>query len=281
MSYSFYVASPAHVAYSAVVSGLGLEDVRDLEGTPADDRWVEGFHHHFYRVGLSARGVEVCREDERFEVRLMTCASRDEYDLAFRIVDRIVGLTGTSAFSEEAVEFVPQTRAAHYGGAWIDETIRVGAGTLLRMVDDGHGPLSLSGPVRTFRLGDRVVQSLRAEGPEDTIGDRLLEKMQTLQWLPRDGWVEVPMRRLIAEGQAEEDAYTVASFAPGTAALLPPVDLLEIAGTEPLFVASEAALDLVPSARWLDDGHVLVPAIGRSDWPGLIDRLRPLAVDIA
>ena len=306
MSFSFYVRVPQAPDYRAVMRSVGLSDIRCEEGEPTKssasagankaDRgkygkgegaatmrvpWPPGIRH-FYRPGLSARGAEVSYEKGTFQVRILTLSAPEDYDLAMRLAEAVARLAGVKESDPEDDDPFPiEELRSRYGDEWVRNTNRAGLAVVRTMAgEDKTNTLTLSGPVRPFHLGQRLLGELEAAGPEDELLDRLIQAMRSVQNVDEEEYYFANVME--AKKGEEEDApkITFTAFGPGVRYLLPDVKYLVLVGEEgeePLFLPAEKLPELLPEGNWswLDEKQMLVEPIDEDDWPEFLERAQP------
>lgn len=279
MSFEFTVpaAGPPSVALAALLRTAG-GDLAVLDG---EGEWPPGVRQ-VYRPGVSTRCVEVSADDSGVGVRVLVCSSPEDYALA-------VALAQAAAWLVDAGEVVPEdgepVRRAElperYGRPWAMAEIRSGATVLARVVEEHAGKtVSLSGPNRSFEIGPRLLDELRAAGAADGFADRLVAAMRRTQW-PGDCFIASVLE---VRDRAGTGATRVAVLSPNSRTLLPAVDLVALhdpAGAETL-VPADAVIDLLGQhAAYLDERRLLVQAVPVDEWQALLQRAAVVATGLS
>jgi hypothetical protein len=260
-----------------LVSPLEFNDLLAVEG-PLDGLDLASGCVHLYRDRRSVRGVELTLERGRFEVRVMTCATEDEYDLAIRLALSVAARVGQPCTTEEGVTLDAASRLESHGPDWIArnlESFRV----VLGMVERGEGTVMLTGPVRPFHFGARMLAALRREA-DAGLRERFYALMRAVQYADVSRYHRAnAMRTASRESGA---ARTFAVWGPDCAYLFPNVDHFAIAAPgRPLLVPREHLEALAGSRlRWLDECQALVDAVPVREWEQLVARARPRAAQL-
>lgn len=276
MSFSFYVDAPAPPSFSALVDALREPAWQCVEDPPADDRFPPGYCFHPYLRGRSARGVELCHEDGRFQIRLMTCSSRGDYELAMQLVRTTAHLSGGLVCPEDRDPMPLERIEAEYGDAWIDERVSTGPDLVLAMVDREGQTLTLSGARRDVHVGPRFAAELRARPGDMTAGQQLIAAMIRIQFVDEEAWYPATAFRVTPKGKAEEESFTLAVWAPDVAYLMPGVEMFAIPTDDGEILIPAEAGPRLAEGRWtfLDEKTALVEAIPQSEWDAFVARAR-------
>lgn len=276
MSFSFYVDAPAPPSFSAVLDALREPDWACAEDAPADDRFAPGYCFHPYLRGRSARGIELCHDAGRFQVRVLTCSSRADYELALHVVRTTAHLSGGLIHPENGEGVSLDAFTASYGDAWIDEQVTTGPAVVFALVDRDGQTLTLSGARRDVHVGPRFAAELRARPGDMTAGEQLLAAMIRIQYVDEDAWYPATAFRVTPKGKGEDASFTMAVWAPDVAYLMPSVQMFALPTDDgEILVPSDAGPELA-GARWtfLDERNALVEAIPQAEWDAFVARAR-------
>ncbi len=276
MSFSFYVDAPAPPSFGALVDALHEPSWQCAEDAPADDRFPPGYCFHPYLRGRSARGIEICHEDGRFQVRVMTCSSRADYELAMNVVRTMAHLSGGRVQPEDADPMTLDELDARYGAAWIDRMVDVGPDAVIAMVERDGQTLTLGGARRDVHVGPRFAAELRARPGDMTPGQQLLSAMVRIQFIDEETWYPAAAFRVTPKGKGEQESFTMAVWAPDVAYLMPSVQMFAIPTDDgEILVPFEAGPELA-GARWtfLDERNALVEAIPQAEWDAFVAQAR-------
>src|SRR5262245_20345496 len=181
MSFSFHVAAPTPPDYQRLLDGLDYWDVHCEEGDRTEEGpWPEGTLH-FFREDVSTRGVEITYEDDKFQVRILTLSSPEDYELALRFVESAAVFLKQPVDPEDGDSFPVDELRQRYDEEWIRETNEFGAQTLRSVICEEDSTATLSGVHRPVHIGPRLLRELDDDGPEVEFLDRLLGKMLDVQ----------------------------------------------------------------------------------------------------
>ena len=223
MSFSFYINAPEPPDYQRVLDGIDLWDVHCDEEEPEDGPWPEGTLH-FYRENLSTRGVEISLEEGKFQVRILTLSSPEDYELALRFTESAAEELGQEVEPEGFVAMPAVALRDRFDDNWIRHTNEYGAAIIQQMVKEADSSnLTMDGSKRPIYIGPRVVQELEDDGPEEDFPDRLIEKMREIQNIDEGEYffANVMEARPTEAGQEDDAKFTFAVFGPEVKYLLP------------------------------------------------------------
>ncbi|HBP19255.1 MAG TPA: hypothetical protein DEA08_15885, partial [Planctomycetes bacterium] len=277
MSFSFYVT-----AYAPPAARLLIEQVDDhgdlrVAEEIQDGPWEEGFAYHLHREGVSTRGVELCWENDQLQVRLLTLASPEDWELAFRVLeeaaaeDEVRGENGESAPASQVREtFASLCELSNEGGTAF----------LVDRIQSEEAVLTLPGPVRAFCIGPRLLGELEGAGERDELTQRILGKIREVQYTreARDYYCASVLQASVDD----ELAFTLTAFGPGVRYLLPEVQFVALVTEEDeeLFLDHDSFLGLLSGwARYLDERQVFVEPLSGPNWERFLAAARACAVE--
>jgi hypothetical protein len=267
MSYTLSAAAKPAPEVATVMAALGA-DVRCIElADLAPERWPEGTVH-LHRVGRSTRGVELIFRDGRVSTRLVALANRDDWELAYRILETFAASASAEVSGEDgAVASLAEVRPRFH-----DVLLRETAAGLVAMrqaLDRNPGEIiRFHGAVRDVFIGERSLREL----PDDLA---LMERVRRLQYIETEGF---EMRRpipLLASGgvrltvwtpdraQAFEETDNVGLAAPSGSLTVPVSELPALAGER---------------FHWLDERQFAIDAVPSADMPMLYAKAEAVAV---
>lgn len=280
MSFAFTVRGPetSPLTLGALRDALAL-DLETAEGLdPAGS--LRGLSH-IYRPGVTTRSIELDADATEAGIRILACASTEDHELAIRIAELVAKNRGVADVEPEGDDPIPMVEVRlRYDAEWVAEQIEFGAAAVARAVDEHPGRLiTLAGPIRPFLVGERLVAELRASGPAEGFGARLIDAMRRTQW-PADCFAASVMG---ISGGTSGRSIRLAVLTGRGRTLLPDVDavaLREPAGGQ-LYVPPGVVAELLPEqARYLDERHLLVDAIEEIGWTTFLAAAGPRAVDL-
>jgi tetratricopeptide (TPR) repeat protein len=262
VSFSFYVTTYSPPLMADVIAAVDDHgDLRVAENLA--DPWPPGFAYHLHRAGASTRGVELCWEPDRVQVRMLTLASHEDWELAFRVLEEIAREGVIETEDEREVKAV-DLRSTFAG--MCDQTNTAGTEFLVSRINDEGASLTLPGPVRAFCIGPRLLKEL-SQGSEDELPARILEQIRRVQYTgeARDYYCAS-----VLQASVEDDlGFTLTAFGPGVRYLLPDVQFVALVGEgdEELFLDYDSFLRLLGGwCRYLDERQVFVEALSGPNW---------------
>lgn len=277
MSFSFYTTAYgppplAHLLTSA-------DDHGDLQvAEELVDPWLEGYAFHLHRDQLSTRGVELCWESDQLQVRLLTLASPEDWELAFRVLEEATGGQGKVRAEDGREESVGDLRSVF--GDLCQATNEGGTRFLIERIEEGETNLTLPGPIRPFCIGPRVLEELRSEGSDEGLTERLLNRIRQVQYTSEaEHYYEASV---LQAASGEDVKFTLAAFGPGVRYLLPEVQFVALVSDDDqeLFLDYDGFLALLSSwCRYLDERQVFVEALEGENWSLFLACARTCAVD--
>jgi hypothetical protein len=150
VSSTFFLTRERPASIEEVVAGLDRPGLRVADGELAAlcGPWPDG-SRWFYVPGRSSRGVEVRYEDGRFEIRLLSASTPEDYDLAFRILE-VLG--GTRPVQSEDGETTPADQLrARFGGDWMVRDMAAGITAIRWSLSTGDA-VRIEGPVNAIEI---------------------------------------------------------------------------------------------------------------------------------
>ena len=275
MSSSFFVEMSAAPMIDQILGAIDGDDLRCAEKPIAklSGTWPDGALH-FYRHGQSTRSVEVVREGNEMQVRILSLSSPVDYELAFRFVE-LLGGDGTVRH-EEADAFPAAEVASRFRGDWMARDLAVSITGLVDAVRSGAPSTyaSVSGPVRPVHIGARLLDEVSDEdGDVDPMA--LIEAARRIQNL--EGYQE--REHLPAWGIAGP-ASEVAIWDPAIPSLFSQVTHVGVRLSDTNGYVPISALPDVAGERFcfLDDAQFVIDAIPEAERPAMLERARALGV---
>ncbi len=273
MSFSFYVPAGGVVLPPvALFDALHQEDL-NCPDEPEDGVWGEGMCMHPHVRGVSARGVEICRENGAYQVRIMTCSSRGDYALARQLVRALVHLTRATHVQAEDSD-APMTLPAleaRYGDAWVEQQYLSGPSSLYAIATQGNsGVLQLSGARRTFHYGARMAAYVQ--------GEAMMTAFLALQNIDEEAYFDANPMQVTPRAGAQP--FTLCAWVPDVSYVFPACEYLGLGGANDLVIVPRNLGPMLAGSHWrfLDEVNAQVEAIPAAWWPALLERARPHAV---
>jgi hypothetical protein len=272
MSYRFRVTAQRSIDPLELCEALELGDLRGQPEPDAEPEQVMSL----YRDKLSTRLTEVEWSDGELSVVIRALASREDCALAVRVASAAAQLAGADRVATEHFGDVPVSMLAErHGAAWMTEFAASAAGSLVALIRQGRGPMTIPGPIRPCCVGERSIAALEREGTQGTMADKLIELMRHVQWdVPpsfRDAGVFVS-----GEGKTQT---RFAVWLPGEDLVIPNVHFVAVhaGANDTILVKSSAVPDLAGAAcEALDECQWLVHATHEDDWDLVVERARAL-----
>lgn len=261
MSYTMSSTPKACPTAADIMEALGPSAVRCVEfgdQAPEGD-WPERVLH-LHRLERSARGVEVRFERSRLRVRMVSLANREDWELAFRILEAFAVNPSDSVEGEDGTACsLTEVRAC-----FLDVLLRESAATFLSMKGALSGNpdllIELRGPVRSVFLGPRCFRELPSDSGQAIAA--LMERIRRVQYLEAEGFeVRSPMSlpgsvgvRLTLwdprKAQAFEPTDNVGLRAPSGSLTVPVAQLVALVGERFVWLdEKQFALHATPEAE--------------------------------
>jgi hypothetical protein len=175
-----------------------------------------------------------------FQVRIMTCSSRADYELGVRVADTLARMMNSTVQPEDSEPMSREDAWRKYDDAWIDKLVAWGPDVAAQIVDEKQKTMTMGGPKRPFHLGPRFLAELRAAGPAATLGERLLAAMVAVQSVD-ERYFAADTMRVAPKGAAAGAGFTMAVWAADVTYLFPDVQHFALHGLErPLFIPASA-----------------------------------------
>jgi hypothetical protein len=277
VSFSFHVPCERPPRFSTVVDAIGEPDWAVEEATPADDAFARSVFYHPYLRGRAARGIELGWDDDTFEVRILTCSSRADYELGVKTALVLARLANATVHPEGDEPLSIDSARAKYGDAWIDRMLVSGPPIVLQMA--AKNGIVLSGPRRDFHIGPRFVSELRNRPSDMRPEEQLLDAMVRVQDVDEERWYPASVMRVTPKQGGEDAAFTLAVWAPDVSYVFPSVELFAITSAENLLVPHEKGPELAGDRwTWLDEKNALVEKTPQREWDDFVTRARKHAV---
>lgn len=283
MSFSFYIPAPSPPDYERIIDQLDSWDLRCHEDQIEDGPWPEGTVH-FFRDEVSTRGVEITHENHIFQVRILTLASPEDYELALRFVEAAATELGQNVEPEDHEAIPLSELRGRYDAGWIRQTNTHGAMVIRQLVQESDtSVMTLYGTRRPIYLGPRIVRELEEAGPEEEFLDRLIDKMREVQNVNGENYFFANVMEAQKQNSADAEKFSFAVFGPTVSYLLPEARYIAMIVEEnepPMFVESYRLPLLLPedSWTWLDERQMLVEAIDEDDWREIVRKAKQFEV---
>lgn len=221
-----------------------------------------------FREKLSTRGVELLEGEDSITARIPAFAPREDLTLGLQTVQLAAEQLGVDVetidgtfkpadvFSEKLAE--PIARAQSGDISALNAAITKG------------GTQTIPGATRSFFIGPRVYEELRASTAHRGLWESVVAKFREVQWAHLRGY-EQPTLLGLRKGTTE---FTASFWVPDKPALFQPVDVLLLKAVGAPVRLPWAGLPSVAQDRLhlLDEKQVLVDAFTEEEWPSVIER---------
>ncbi|MBX9940153.1 MAG: hypothetical protein K2Y32_12915 [Candidatus Obscuribacterales bacterium] len=283
-------------------AAISCPDFFEVEGQLGNRSrsWHQDYLYHFYRPFVSSRGIEVKLDLEECHVSILPFSSMGDYELAFELLREFLQYGGGSVRSSDGLTAANGSELKEiFSRSWFDGFCYEALKEALAMLGDRPGTvLTLSGPVRKFYLGSRLVarleQSLSLAPGAALMGGRelrdfaraleetMLDTQYALQNEAFAGYCESTIYQLRSQGASGlRAAYCPAE----QGVLVPLVDCLAFDGEKrgKLYLLPKDAIGamllplLLPSneIHLLDEGQFLLAPLKDARYRQVLEALAP------
>lgn len=277
MSHTIAVELSHRPLVSEVLGGASFPNLRSHQSFDPHGTWpTQAVQLYLDQVSTRATDVR-CSAGNRLEITIFPLASTEDCELAFGIAERLAAHNNTTVESEVWGSIAPEDLRSLYHGAWIREQANNATNALVALIDQGHGPIEVPGPVRPFYIGERLLGDLREAGPEHELTDRIMDALRIVQYLPADEYF--PAGTFEAHSTETGERIHFAVWGPGRNYVIPAVGLVLVsapAQDEDVFlIPSDSIADIAPGrCHWLDERQRIVMEFTEAEWPDLMERAR-------
>jgi hypothetical protein len=281
VSYDFEIPAAVPPDPKALQAAMALPDLR---GFPDNDRpvWPDR-QLQLYREGVSTRTTDVSwlagdgDKGSRLRVVVRALASREDCDLALRVVGAAAALVGAPDLHADYFGTIPRTDLGRlHTNDWMDEQAASSTRVLANMIKEGKGPMSMPGPRRSCWIGERLLAELEGAGPPDALPTRVLATLRRVQWDVPAGFRDAGV---FASGPPERETRFAVWLADENL-IIPRVAYVALrAGTGDVVMVpfAEVATLAGPRATLLDECQLLIPVTPPDEWAQIVARARALA----
>lgn len=279
MSYELAVNIDDCPGASQLCEALGIADLGGMPTEPDHD-WADR-NLYLFRHGVSTRSTSVAWAQDHVEITVRALASPEDCELALRVVEAVAELSGAREMESENFGVVPlaELRALH-DAEWTHQQARSGANSIAALIEDGRGPVSLSGPVREFFIGERMVRELRAAGPKSEFPARVLAELRRVQWAVPSQYRTAGIFLAKPKQAADDKKTKLVIWLPDEHLVLSSVDhvLLRAGENDTVLVPFDALAELAAGVgERLDECQWLVRPVPADDWTRIVNRAREIA----
>ena len=137
----------------------------------------------FGRMYQALRGLEVNKEDEGYEIRICSNASREDYLLYPVVIDVMSELTSTKADSEGGEPI--DNPYDKFNDEWIDDQMEVDRNVTCALIKSTGASITYRGIITDFCLGYRIMNGFDVDikNPDAANYNRLLEYLVNFHWM--------------------------------------------------------------------------------------------------
>ena len=284
-------------------ASISCPDFFEIEGNLGNrsKSWQQDYLYHSCRPFISSRGIEVRLDLEECHVSILPFSSRGDYELAFELLREFLQYGGGSVRSSDGLTAANGSQLKEiFSQSWFDGFCYEALKEALAMLGERPGAvLTLSGPVRKFYLGSRLVarleQSLLLSPGAALMGGRelrdfaraleetMLDTQYALQREAFAGYCESTIYQLRSQGASGlRAAYCPAE----QGVLVPLVDCLAFDGEKrgQLYLLPKEAINerllplLLPGGemRLLDEVQFLLSPLKDSRYRQVLEALAPV-----
>ena len=277
MSHTFSIRSDKPISLGTTLDKLPISGIKITESDEVDNStepWPAGYLH-LYIDGVTCRSIELLREGDRYDVRIMAASSVEDTLLAIALSSTLAKELGAPILPEDGEELPLESFEETYDRAWAETFTGNSLDMVFGLCQSDQGPVTLQGVHTPFVIGPRLLATL-PEAPRDR-QDAFFALFRKHQHIAIDDVFTASKIIVTNEGRTRKCAVVV--LGEGVATLLPSdahVVALSSDDGSKLQIPMEAFLPLVESkGKWLSETALLVEAITDKAWQDLTYKARP------
>jgi len=277
MSHTFSIRSDKPISLGTTLDKLPISGIKITESDEVDNStepWPAGYLH-LYIDGVTCRSIELLREGDRYDVRIMAASSVEDTLLAIALSSTLAKELGAPILTEDGDELPLESFEETYDRAWTETFTGNSLDMVFGLCQSDQGPVTLQGVHTPFVIGPRLLATL-PEAPRDR-QDAFFALFRKHQHIAIDDVFTASKIIVTNEGRTRKCAVVV--LGEGVATLLPSdahVVALSSDDGSKLQIPMEAFLPLVESkGKWLSETALLVEAITDKAWQDLTYKARP------
>jgi hypothetical protein len=278
VSFSFYIESKSKLKYQQLMQ---IDHLSCFEPPAAAEKHLTGVRH-FFIPNVSCRGSEVAVEEDGYSVRVLACSAPEDYELSLTLVETIAKSTNGKISGECGSKVTVKQLRSKFDSEWINNDLNLSFAAVESSaagLTNGQY-LSLSGAVRDFYVGPRMLQELSKLGSVESMRNEFFEKFRAVQYIDPELYY-FPSIRVFPKSSKK---FVV--WGPGCQYFFPAIQVFALVsledGVPPLFVDSDCLQELAGERiSWLDEKQALVSSVAESDWPDFLLRARKFEIDPA
>ena len=281
MSILFDIPTTSPPPMDVVLRGIDVGLMAARPVLPAAGAWPDGTTSlHLPRC--STRATELTWRAGSFTVKVFSLASESDWKLALRLVENVghwaaVAIdcdTFNTMTADELCQGIP-------GDTWRTQA-KSGIRAVSALIHEGRGPIEIPGPVRSFYVGPRMLDTLHGSDDEETVS-RWMAAMLRLQYFGLDDDREHFAGLFEAQRPGGGESFQFVIWTPNLTCGLPAVPLVAIGGEDEndndvIFVPADAVQSLAEGQwDWLDEKQRVVFGFDEARWPELRRKARRFA----
>jgi len=277
MSHTFSIRSDKPISLGTTLDKLPISGIKITESDEVDNStepWPAGYLH-LYIDGVTCRSIELLREGDRYDVRIMAASSVEDTLLAIALSSTLAKELGAPILPEDGEELPLESFEETYDRAWAETFTGNSLDMVFGLCQSDQGPVTLQGVHTPFVIGPRLLATL-PEAPRDR-QDAFFALFRKHQHIAIDDVFTASKIIVTNEGRTRKCAVVV--LGEGVATLLPSdahVVALSSDDGSKLQIPMEAFLPLVESkGKWLSETALLVESITDKAWQDLTYKARP------
>jgi hypothetical protein len=269
----FEIRTTAPPPIDVVQHGADVDLVVARPALPATGPWPDGtIRLHLPRS--STRSTDITWKAGAVTVRVFSLASASDWILALRLVENVARWAGAGIAAESFGDMTADELGQRIPDDTWREQARSGVRAVTALVSDGRGPIEIPGPVRSFHVGSRTLETLRGRDDDETVS-RWVAAMLRVQYFGLDDATEHFAGVFQAHRREGGEPFQFAIWTPNRACALPAVPLIAISGDDQqdrdvIFIPADA-VDSLADGRWawLDEKQRVVFGFDEAHWPEL------------
>lgn len=230
----------------------------------------------FYIPGVSTRSVSVSCNRNTITVKINALSSQEDCILALDIVAKLSRLCSAKVQHEYMGEVDVNDFPEVFNQEWFLKKSESGARIVSAMIEEGHGPMCIPGPVRNVFIGERVLQDFKSAAEQIPLWVSYLHFIRHVQYSAN---AEMDASVFSSESKDKVEDFCVWS---GNSIVLPPVKwviLIEKSNEEDTIKVPFESLPALCGDHLsaLDEKQYIVDAFSSADWQKLREKARLMA----
>lgn len=277
MSHTFSIRSAKPISLGTTLDNLPISGIKITESDEVENStepWPAGYLH-LYIDGVTCRSIELLREGDRYDVRIMAASSVEDTLLAIALSSTLAKELGAPIHPEDGDELPLELFEETYDRAWAETFTRNSLDMVFGLCQSDQGPVTLQGVHTPFEIGTRLLATL-PEAPQDR-QDAFFALFRKHQHIALEDVFTASKIVVTNEDRTRKCAVVV--LGEGVLTLLPTdahVVALSSDDGSKLQIPMDAFLPLVEAlGKWLSETAFLIEPITDKAWQGLSYKARP------